>query len=162
MKHGPLHAVPGGLAVAPPAGLHVQLTPAEITHRRGAEQLAVFAWDQVESIRLALPVSRFPAPRALALSGYTVLTLLSGQAEGPAEDESTGRVTIATTDAAPTALRVQHALGGYWTRAVTHAQTLIDGLVAHPERRSLLARSDEIVRRYARATRWGVRGVSGL
>ncbi|GAA3663104.1 hypothetical protein [Microbacterium marinilacus] len=151
MRHGPLHTVPDGVAIAAPEGLHLRLTTSGVSHRRGEEQLAAFRWDDLSDIDLRLPGSWLPWPGALATLGYAVLTFLSQQVEAPQDDES--RVRLVLTDGTIHDVGVHHSIGGYNRRALAVAQRLVSRLARDPEARTLLRQPDEILRRYVRSVR---------
>lgn len=154
MRHGPVHTLPGGLAVTSPTGLHVRLTPAGVAHHRAEEALAVFDWDDVAAVSLRLPGSWFPYPGAAATIGYGVLTLLSQEVEAPPHEEST--IRIAFTGGASEDLPVTHAPGGYWRRAIARAELLIGQFIDNPATRALLDHPEHIMRRYIASTRWRI------
>lgn len=155
MRHGPLHTVPGGLAVAAPTGLHLRLTTAAVTHQRGEEQLRAFRWGDVSSISVRLPGSWFPYPGAAATAGYALLTLLSQQVEAPEAEQSDVRVIL--RDGTIHDVPLDHAVGGYWRRAIANAEKLIAQFIGSEAKRALLDHPEQVIRRYIASTRWNVR-----
>lgn len=152
MKYGPLHAITDGITVACAVDLHLRVTQKGVTHHRGTTPLQSFHWGDMTGVELRLPTSRFPHPGALATAGYALLTLLSQQVESPDYEESTIMITL--NDGSTQRLPVNHPVGGYWKPAAVNAEALLRQLIKHPERRGLLAHSEQIIHRYANATRW--------
>lgn len=153
MHYGPLTAIAGGIAVAPIDALHLRITPEGVTHHRGSTAIAeTIPWRDVTRIELGLSASRFPYPGALATAGNALLTLLSGQVEDVHYEESS--IAVSLTGGERLELPVNHAVGGYWKRSVTNAGILLNGFITQPEQRSLLAYPEQIIQRYANATRW--------
>lgn len=156
MHYGPLTAITGGIAVASNDALHLRITPEGVTHHRGATVISeTIPWSDIIGIEVNLPSSWFPWPGALATTGYALVTLLSGQVENVHSEESS--ITVSLADDKHLELPVNHAVGGYWKRAVTNAGILLNGFIAKPEQRSLLAHPEQVIHRYANATRWRTR-----
>lgn len=155
MRYGPLTAIVDGIAVVDTDALHLRITPEGFTHHRGSIAIAdTIFWNDVAGIELGLPASKFPHPGVLATAGNALLTLLSGQVGEVHSEESS--ITVSLTGGGDLEFPVNHSVGGYWKRAVANAETLLNGFIAHPEQRSLLTHSEQVIYRYAKSTRWSV------
>jgi len=156
VKYGPLSATADGLAVASVDDLHVRFTPSGVSHHRGSTPLAeTIPWSDVTGIELTVPTSFVPYPGAFAVAGHALLTLLSQQVDDVRTEECTIAVTLVHGERRE--VPVTPAIGGYWKRAVTNAEVVLCQLIDRPDQRMLLAHPEQIVQRYARATRWRLR-----
>lgn len=150
-RYGPLSNKAGVLAIGDTERRHVLLTPSEVVEHDGATEAASFRWDDVESVVLDLPDTRFRFPGALSTIGLgAVAALLLGDPGASPED---GEIHIVVEGHTHDLAVSRHHVGGYWDRIVTHMQELLDQFVSSRESRDLLARPEEVVKRVTEATR---------
>lgn len=159
MRYGPLTATADGVAVGPAEGVHLLVAQEGALHRRGSTPLAdIMPWEGIARIELGFPASWFPYPGSLATVGYALLALVSQQADEVRYGESTLAVT--SVDGDRRELTVNHAIGGYGTRALAQAALLLDRLIAEPGQRASLTQPEQLVQRYADAVRRRPRSAS--
>ena len=108
-------------------------------------------WDDVTSVVLDLPTTRFRLPGMAAGLADSALVLLAGDGFSP--DVADGRAILHTRDEAVDLPVSRHHFGAYWDRTVRSAQRLLDRLIADPDSRALLDRPEGLLDTIVTATR---------
>ncbi|MGW8483906.1 hypothetical protein ACWGJP_12305 [Microbacterium sp. NPDC055903] len=150
-RYGPLIAVSEALALGDPGRHHLRLTPDAVIIRDGKDSEGMLSWEEIESIAIEVPTTRFRLPglvSTLVLGALTVLTLDSLDL-----DPDDGAVELVVRGEIRRMPLSRHHVGGYWAPTVTGADRLLTHLISTPAQRTLLSRPEALIDVAARLAR---------
>lgn len=142
-RYGPLIVADGQLVVGDPGRSHLRLFPDVVVHRHGAGAGMVFAWEQLTSMRIDVPTTRFRYPGLASTIGLGLLAAAAQEDVGIGPDD--GSVELVVGGEQRRLDLGRHHVGGYWRPTVVGAQRLLDEVIRHPEQRALLARPHALI-----------------
>lgn len=149
---GPLSVNDETLVIGHHLGYHARLTETGISHGQATGERAIFAWEDITSATLQLPTTSFRYPGLLATVGFSALIALF--MSDPGMDPDDGTLSVRTTDGKTCELTLsRHHVGGYWNRALTLTQNLLDQLISDPETRTLLSHPEALLAATIKAAR---------
>lgn len=152
-RYGPLIVADGVLVVGDPGRGHLRLLTDMVVHRHGVGAGVVFTWEQLTSIRLDVPTTRFRYPGLASTIGLGILAAAAQEDIGIGPDD--GVVELGVGGEPQRFDLGRHHVGGYWRPTVVGAQRLLDQLLGHPGQRALLARPEALVDLAAKLARHG-------
>lgn len=143
-RFGMVHGGSGGVVIGNPWKTHLFLTPDGVSQRWGAAALQAFSWEEVESVTLDFPTTRFRWPGAIVRGLLTPLRVVSPDLWGV---EPPPGSAIITSEGDDYVLNInRHHFGGYWLPEVLATQRVLNRLTSSPDTRVRLAQPDDVLR----------------
>lgn len=146
-RYGPLQVLNDGVVLGDPGRRNLLLVPDGLHYRDASEVQHRYSWDEVTSLGIDVPTTRFRFPGVI--SGVVSVVLVAFTQEDPHLDPAEGSVSITTSDSATTLPLDRHHLGSYWVEAVRRTQRMLDRLLTDPPSRRLLRHPRTLLRAVA-------------